>query len=521
MRKPLKITLIVLFSIVVLAIVGVFVSNAIVKSKIEKFLNNSLPQSVEVTYTDIDVSTISGRVAIINPKIKNFGKTLEKVNSTLEMDTLIVDGFGYWDYWTKDKITVSSIQLRQPKMNYYHTPPIDKKKYSYSKLEHLTQNITVNRVNVQNGQLVIREMQTDSLLLKTENFTANVMDVQLNERTVKNRIPFIFKDYNVHFDTLFYHLSEFENVSIKTTKITTEEAEFHDIKMHTKYSRQELSKLIAVERDHFDVNINSIVLKNQIFGYKNDSIFFFTIPKIIVDEPNLNIYRNKLVADDNSIKPLYSKMLRNLNFDLTLSTISLNNGTITYSEKIKTDAAIAQIHFSKIFATIDNISNTYVSPEKTSIAMQALFMEQAPMDIEWYFDVNEVNDHFIFKADIGKLDASKLNVFTEPSINVRLDGELNKIFFTIDGYDDTSTVDLKLNYEDFKVIVMQKKEKKKNKLLSAVANIFIKKDSEKETDNFRNGSAQVTRDKTKSVFNFIWLNTSQSLLDAMTGSGKK
>lgn len=521
MGKALKISLIIIFSLVVIAIIGLFVFNAIVKSKVEGFLNNSLPESVEVTYNEVDVSAISGRVSIINPKIKNLGKTTEKINSTLEMDTLIVDGFGYWNYWTKGKITVSSIQLRQPKMMYYHDSQVDKKEYKYSKLEQLTQNITVYRVNVQNGQLEVRNLQTDSLLLKTENFTANVMDVQLSERTVKNRIPFLFKDYNFHFDSMFYHLSEYENVTIQSSKITREAAEFNNIKLQTKYSRQELSSMISKERDHFDVNINSIVLNDQEFGYKNDSIFYFTSPKIVIDQPKLNIYRNKLVADDNSIKPLYSKMLRNLDFELTLSNIALNDGIIEYSEKIKSDAGIGQIHFSKLFANIENISNTYASPEKTSIAIQAKFMDQAPMDIEWYFDVNDVKDHFIFKADMGKLDASKLNMFTEPNINVRLEGELNKTYFTINGYDDTSTVDLKLNYEDFKVSVMQKNEMKKNKLLSAVANIFIKKDSEKATDNYRHGSAEVLRDKTKSVFNFIWLNTSKSLLDAMTGSGKK
>jgi hypothetical protein len=147
-------------------------------------------------------------------------------------------------------------------------------------------------------------------------------------------------------------------------------------------------------------------------------------------------------------------------------------------------------------------------------------MKQTPIDIEWYFDINDVNDHFIFKADMGQLNANKMNMFTEPNLNVRLEGEIHKLYFTIDGYDNTSTVDLKLNYEDFKVIIMQKKERKENKFLSAVVNIFVSKDSDKRENQFRNGSASVERDKTKSIFNFIWLNASKGLLNAMTGSGK-
>jgi hypothetical protein len=274
------------------------------------------------------------------------------------------------------------------------------------------------------------------------------------------------------------------------------------------------------ERDHFDINIKSIVLKDQDFGYKQDSLFYFTSPSLEILDPNLIVYRNKLVVDDAKVKPLYSKMLRNLNFDLTLNSILIKNASIKYIEKVKSDAIAGEIDFSKLDATISNLSNTYKSPDKTSININATFMKQTPIDIEWYFDINDVNDHFIFKADMGQLNANKMNMFTEPNLNVRLEGEIHKLYFTIDGYDNTSTVDLKLNYEDFKVIIMQKKERKENKFLSAVVNIFVSKDSDKRENQFRNGSASVERDKTKSIFNFIWLNASKGLLNAMTGSGK-
>lgn len=521
MRKPFKIAIIAIVSLLVLGIVGILISNAVITSKIENFLTNSMPDSVKVEYDDIEVSTLGGKVLIIHPIITNMGETTKKLNSRLEIDTLMVDDFGYWDYFYHDNVNVGSIQFRQPKLTYYHNPAIDKKEYKYSKLEQLKRNILVKRVNVQNGELSVYNLETDSLLMKTKNFTANVMDLQLSQQTVKRRIPFLFSDYNVHFDELFYQLGDYENIMVKSSKITQNQAEFNKIKLYTKYSKQKLAQMISIERDHFDIAINSIVLEHQQFGYKNDSVFYFSSPKIVFEDPKMTLFRNKVVADDNSIKPLYSKMLRSLNFDLTLSKVILNNGDITYSEKIKPEAEIAEIHFSNLFANIDNVSNTYSSPEKTNVAIKTLFMEQAPVDIEWYFDVNDVNDHFVFKADIGKLDASKMNMFTEPNMNVQLEGELYKTYFTISGYENTSTVDLKLNYEDFKVIVMQKKEKKKNKLLSAIANIFVKKDSEEEPGQFRNGSAKVERNKTKSVFNFIWLNASQALLDAMTGKGKK
>lgn len=65
--------------------------------------------------------------------------------------------------------------------------------------------------------------------------------------------------------------------------------------------------------------------------------------------------------------------------------------------------------------------------------------------------------------------------------------------------------------------VLNKKGNKKNGFLSAIANIFISKDSDKSEQEFRKGSGEVTRDKTKSFFNYLWLNAQKGLKSSLTG----
>ena len=103
---------------------------------------------------------------------------------------------------------------------------------------------------------------------------------------------------------------------------------------------------------------------------------------------------------------------------------------------------------------------------------------------------------------------------------MRLEGQTNKTYFTIDGNNATSTTNMKVSYTDFKVSVLQKDGERKNKFLSAVANIFISKDSEKKNEYYREGSADAERNKTQSVFNFLWISVKNSLLKTMTGIGK-
>jgi hypothetical protein len=109
-----------------------------------------------------------------------------------------------------------------------------------------------------------------------------------------------------------------------------------------------------------------------------------------------------------------------------------------------------------------------------------------------------------------------------PNLNITLDGELNKTFFTIDANANTGSIDLKTDYAQFDINILKGDGKDKNKLLSGIVNLFVAKTSQKKEDDYRYGNAEnVERDKTKSVFNFVWLNAKSGLLSAMTGGGKK
>src|SRR5690606_22311625 len=108
--------------------------------------------------------------------------------------------------------------------------------------------------------------------------------------------------------------------------------------------------------------------------------------------------------------------------------------------------------------------------------------------------------------------------FMEPNLNVQLNGEVNKTYFTINGNDHTSLIDLKLQYDHFNIAILKQNGKEKNKFLSAVVNLFVSKDSNNKSNEFRHGNAKdVERDKTKSVFNYLWINIKAGLLNAMTG----
>lgn len=522
MGKRQKIVIISLVSLVVLVVIGIVIAQNIATTKIEKFLSESLPEQIKLDYTELDVSVLSGSLQLTNPKLTIYGKTTDSIILVNDMSSIQISNIGYWDYLVNNKISIESIQINEPKINYNHNKHVDSKQYKSSKSKRIEQDVYVDDFIITKGSVSMFNVENDSLMMELKSFDFDLRDIHFDKETAKQKIPITFTDYDFNFNGLFYQINEYDNLEIAQSKLSMGKSEFDELKLYTKYTKQELSRIISVERDHVDLKIRKITINNQEYGVYKDSIVYFKSPKIEIDTPIFKIYRDKLVADDMTIKALYSKMLRDLKLDLSLSEVLLKNAAINYSEKVKVESTAGEILFSNVNATIKNLGNTYSSSDKTTIDLDAIFMKTTPIKVNWYFDVQNVNDQFVFKADMGRLPAKDLNPFTEPNLKVKIEGELLKTYFTVDGNVQDSNVDLRTNYENLKVSVLDKEGKSKNRFLSVVANLFIKKDSNDASDEFREGMKKnIERDKTKSVFNYMWLNASAGLLSALTGDGKK
>lgn len=521
MKKRTKRLIIAFFVTLIIAIAFFNISDYVISSKLKNYLKNNLPESVGLNYSHLSVSSWQGKLTIVNPKIVKNGNTSKIKYLQMSMDTLLVDGVSYWDYLAHDKISIKKLVISSPKVVYNHDKSINTKQYKYSKLAALNKIVEIEQFKITHSDITVFNAQTDSLLLNSKNIDVNIQNIEWPNKITKNKSSLNFKAYQLSFDNLFYQLNDFDNVTVNKSEINNDKIKFNTVKLKTKYTKQKLSSFLITERDHFDIAIDSIVFKEQDFGFIQDTIFFFHAPKTILYNAEANIYRDKLVEDDPTIKPMYGEMLYAIDFDLMLNEVVVKDSNINYYERAKVDNSSGELSFSKFEATLLNVGNTYKSPEKTIININTNFMKSSPLKVDWSFDVNDSSGSFLFSADLDVFQTNKINKFSGPNLNVRFEGDILKTYFTISGNASTSRVDLKTKYQEFDIIALQNDGKKKNKLLSNILNIFVLKNSSQASDNFRSGSEEeVTRDKTKSVFNFIWLNVKVGLLGAMTGSQK-
>lgn len=517
-KKAKKIVLIIVGSTLVLFL-GLLGLNYFLENKLKKQLSEA-PDNYKIQYEAIAVNALTGNVKVIQPRISIYEEKTKKLTATVALEKFSVEGFSYFNYLFQDKISVDDIIFNQAKITYYknETPKDESSNNIFEKLKQIVQ---IESIELKEAFITMYDGSNDSLILKSDNLNLKFVAIKINPSQKMN--PISYSDFRVTSKATFYSLNEYENLILEGLDVNSTQSKFSGLKLKTKYSKHALTQMIPVERDHYDLAIDSITLKNQNFGFKHDSIFYFKSKRVDFHQPNFKIYRNKLVTDDMSVKPLYSKMLRGLGFDLTLNTVFLNNTSITYTEKTKEETSGGKILFSKLNGTITNLSNTYKSKDSlTAIRVKAIFMDNTPIDVDWNFDVNNLQDSFVFKAKMGGLNAESMNQFMEPNLNIQLEGAIKQTYFTINGTDDTSHIDLQIKYDAFDVIILKEKTKKKNKLLSSIVNIFVSKDSEDVSNDFRKGSkSDIERVKNKSVFNYLWINIKEGLVHAMTGDGKK
>jgi len=514
MNKLFKKIIYIIIAVVAVFFLATIAINIILKNKLETFVQERLPENMVRSYDDITVESFGGSLSITNASliIKNKEDSLE--HTFINVEKLKISHISYWDYLFNDEIHVSTISLENPIMAYYKDRVLKQTDSVRKDIFKIYKPILVDKIEIINSKFAIYEKGEDSTMLYTKAFSVEVEGIRVDDKTISRKIPLDYKTYEAKSDSVFVKVGPFENLTVQDFSIKNNEALFKNITLKTKYSKKELSTLISKERDHYSLTINSLLLEDIDFGFINNG-FFAKSSSVSLNTPSLEVFRDKMVADDQKIKPLYSKMLRELPFSLTVDSLKISDGSIKYEERVKVENMGGSINFENLEAAISNVGNTYKTPDKTRLKITSTFMDKTPISVDWSFDVQNKSDQFLFKAEVGALHANKMNTFTEPNLKVRLEGNTNKTYFTVDGNNDTSTTDIKINYSDFKVTVLQKDGTKKNKFLSTVANIFISKDSEKKGEYYKEGTAGATRDKTKSVFNFLWISVKNALTNAM------
>ena len=211
-------------------------------------------------------------------------------------------------------------------------------------------------------------------------------------------------------------------------------------------------------------------------------------------------------------------MLRNLNFGLDINTLQIQSSKLVYEERAEGTKKIGKVLLGNLNATIKDINNTSKNDggKLTTANISTNFMGTSQLNVNWQFDINNLNDTFNIKGEAKQVSADAMNMFFVPAVNVKAIGTLNELYFNYSGDKNDALGDMRIDYSTFKVEVLRKDGSSKNRLLSGIVNLFL--DNNEKDGRVTKQDVSVTRDKTKSFWNYFWLCIRNGALQSLTKS---
>jgi hypothetical protein len=246
------------------------------------------------------------------------------------------------------------------------------------------------------------------------------------------------------------------------------------------------------------------------WGFKQND-FFFHCNVVNLNQVAANIYRSKEPLDDMNKKYLYNKLLRDLKFNLKIDTLRVRNSILEYEEEKSVESGPAKLSFSAFNLTATSICSGFRKKDlpDLKIKINCRFMNASPFTVDWKLNVMDRSDGFNIKGRLTNFNAEKIIPFSKPYMNITTKGVIDDVRFNFTGNDKLSAGEFKVEYDDLKFTVYKKDNpKKKNKLLTFIAKIFVKKDTK---DKLKDVHIEVERIPEKSFYNLLWRSIEEGL----------
>ena len=516
-RHKMKLRVLLITALFFTAVIVILQFSA--KNSVENFLERKIPKHLQLKYEGLDVNLLWGNIGFEQVSLKFKNRDSLQTHTFFQTEGIQITGLKYWQFIFNNTIAVEDMVFQSPKLNYYPFKYIASQKAESKGVVNLLKDIEINRLHIDDGSFYIMKDAVDSIQVAISSYNFTLSKGRTDTELISEKIPITYDSYELEANDIFADLGKYETLNVAQVLTTETEFEVTDIHLESKYDKNELSKNLFEERDYIKLEIPKIILGALDFGF-TENRFGIGIDSIKIKEPEMEIYRDKVVPDDLKPKKMYSDVLRELPLNLSVTNISITDGYLAYGEKQDKRLEEGVLIFDQLQASVKNLSN-HKDVVKTSVSLETNVMGQAPLILEWSFDVNSPSDEFIASGSLKDLQAKHFNTFLEPNLRVRAKGDVQELYFTFEGNARRSHGNMKMKYNDFKFDILDKDRLKINRFLTTVGNLFINDGSKNDAKGFRYGTMEVEREVNKSFFNYLWSNVRDGIVSTLTGNGEK
>ena len=465
-------------------------------------------------------------------------KQLKKAKSSvysIALDEISIQDLNLFSVLFTDHIDLGKIRFESPNIKLYKADStiaeedqivskIGNQKRLFSDLIHgKFKSINIAEIDINNAKThFYKVLENDSLLLmKSDNSNFKIYGIATDQKVLNSNVVFNYDSTYLDFRNLQWEANEDYTLFVGrfTKSSDNDHLTIKNIVLEPREDKFTFMLGQVEEVDWYKCEIDEInVLNFDLRAFqRNNSI---KTSSIEVNKANIEIYRDKRLRDEKSIKPLIGTILKGLEIDLSIPSLSITDTQLNYYEwEISAKKPIhAEVHYLNI--SIENMSNRFqdlINSDTLKLNAEAFFMDKGKVELQAEFILSDTNDKFNLYTRVEHIPLKALNPLIKESAFIEFkDGKLDWLEMQMSADDHSSETKLDMQYSNMKHFDLLRgmdemkvqNEKghhvsRKRKFLSFIIREVIPNNYGPEHDKYETANYSVKRIKHKSIINYL------------------
>jgi sporulation protein YlmC with PRC-barrel domain len=274
-----------------------------------------------------------------------------------------------------------------------------------------------------------------------------------------------------------------------------------------RYDKYEFARKVGEQTARLNLLIPQVTIEGIKFGEIKDSSLVAS--KIVIASLELSSFKDKRLPFLRKRNiPLPMAGFLKLPYRIQIDSVVIENSRIMIEEYPENGSDPYEIEIKDVNATITGLSNR---PEKERNAHAVMIASGLLLN------TGKIKALFIFPLDgsstysargtISKIPFTQLNPILK-AVDVRVEsGYLNSLTFSFDYTEFNSKGVLEINYEDLRIISLDKNKTTTNEIRTVLINMFVKNSKNQfKSASTQTGIIDIERDRKRYIFN-VWVKS--------------
>ncbi len=501
-----------------------------IKSKVVQTVHEKSQGLYQVTYDDLILDEMAGSLSIYNFSLRYDSTRIYGLAQMVQTPSFLINiripeihvrGVVTPKVLIANELEGRILELKNPMIEIIRTG-LGKDSISSTSLEVYKQIlgnldlISIDTILTTGAHITVSSLNEKKPSIQLNNISVALIDVKVDSASNADTSRFLFsRKVNVECARLAWtsanKLYDFnlDGFSLNSAARRVEIKEFH---IWPILSEDAYVKQFTTQKDRFYLVTNNIHLTNlNVNKFFENKLF---ADSMIISTPQFRLYRDLTMKRDrkNRLDKNLQSLLNELPIPIHLGKIIIQNGYLEYKLIGEKTQQPGKLQFYNLNCTIGSFTNDSLMIEKykvLTVDMNALFLNQSTVRLNWRFYLGRPNGIFDVKGTLGALDASKLNPMSRPLAALEFSkGRVNGLEFDFSGNIYGMEGQVKLAYDNLKVNVLKldedTQELKKDGLTQLAANILIRNSNSKKNGQVRIEQVNYKRDPSRSFLNMFW-----------------